>query len=78
MSTVEVIDYSNTSSLLDFKAYLNYLKFRLSAFGHRFRRFFGYILGDRGTVSLTWPGFLSRLGFWGDFFIRVEFFPGPQ
>jgi len=57
MSTVEVIDYSNSFIVSRFRAYSELLKFRLSALV-TFSAVFGYILGDRG-VSFGWPGFIG-------------------
>ena len=57
MSTVEVIDYSNSFIVGRLKAYSELLKFRLSALV-TFSAVFGYILGDRG-VSFGWPGFIG-------------------
>lgn len=57
MSTVEVIDHTDSFILGRIKAYSELLKFRLSALV-TFSAVFGYILGDRG-VSFGWAGFVG-------------------
>jgi protoheme IX farnesyltransferase len=57
MSTVEVIDATNSFIIVRLKAYSELLKSRLSALV-TFSAVFGYILGDRG-VSFSWPAFIG-------------------
>lgn len=57
MSTVEVIDRTDSFILGRIKAYSELLKFRLSALV-TFSAVFGYILGDRG-ISFGWAGFVG-------------------